>query len=109
MDIAFTSANFEWIDSSIVELSLEDVDNGNKLWEKSMPVNLFEKEQMSFDLGEIELQKDKKYVLKISAYNGEGGEIGVKLNKDSDRFMAYENGVKSEGNICLNLYGVWKE
>lgn len=109
MDIAFTSANFEWIDSSIVELSLEDVDNGNKLWETSMPVNLFEKEQITFDLGELELQKDKKYVLKISAYNGEGREIGVKLNKDSDRFMSYENGVKSEGNICLNLYGVWKE
>lgn len=108
IEVGFEADTFEWIDSSIINISISNMENGEIIWKESRPVNLFEGDMELFDTDDLLLKSNQDYVLKITAQNGENMEISVRYNNDMSTFETYENGVIQNGNICLNLYGVWK-
>ncbi len=107
MEIAFNAEGFEWINSSLVKVAV--IDNNNKvMWEESKPVNTFENGIAIFKPGDILLQENQEYTLKITAENGEGVPLYIKYNGNQNQFATFENGEQVEGDLGINIFGEWK-
>lgn len=100
---------FIWSDSSILEIKLENMETGEVLWEKAVPVNTIESDQIKIRLKHIVLDKDTEYNLRLSGYNGEDHPLSVCYNKDSYQFETFENGKKISGDIAMIIRGRWAE
>lgn len=100
---------FIWSDSSILEIKLENMETGEVLWEKAVPVNTIESDQIKIRLKHIVLDKDTEYNLRLSGYNGEDHPLSVCYNKDSGQFETFENGKKISGDIAMIIRGRWVE
>lgn len=109
IEIGFTFQEFQWIDSSIVEVSLTTDDGQTVIWKENKPANMLKNQIVEFDTGKILLKRGTEYELKITGKNGEGMPLYIKYSTDHNEFDTYENGILKDGDIYLNIYGTWEE
>jgi len=103
--IGFTAEGFDWINSSMVEVSIIDPSTQTTMWATTRSVNSFEGEFVTFDVSGVQMDQGKSYLLRITGSSGEGVPLYVQLNQDIDQFPTMVNGRQVSGDVALAVFG----
>lgn len=103
-EIQFGEEIFPWIDSSLIRLEVYEKNNDRLIYIVETPANMMKNSIAVFKTKHLELEKDKMYTIKLSAFNGEDIPLYLQLDNKND-FETYENGELIQNDLSMRIYG----
>ena len=100
--VGFVADQVQWIDSTLVDLTLTD-SQGNTVYSTQVPANSLKDGLNDFAMGDVVLQGGQPYTLTITSSLWKGGYATVQLNPDKDDFTTIENGKTVTGDVVMQL------